>query len=187
MKSYTELLKKYIYPSQIPYEELLCTTEWILKRDKIVKRDNCECRKCGKEATMYDSVIGTFWLREDHKKDYGWLKEGENSIEKEINWVEYFHEESDRPYSMQVHHSYYILSKLPWEYLDEDLITWCNWCHLEFHKENKVPVYMNDLKIELARVEFCWKCKGTGWFHQYKHVENGVCFECRGKKFSIIN
>lgn len=187
MKSYSELLKIYSHPSQISYEELLCTTEWITKRDKIVQRDNCKCSNCGKSATLYVNGLGSIWLREDHKKDYGWFKVGADLIEKEVNWVEYFHEEADRPYILHVHHSYYILSKLPWDYPDEDLITLCNWCHFDFHKDNKVPVYMNDRKAEIVHVDFCWKCKGAGWFPHYKHVANGICFECRGQRFSVAN
>ena len=29
----------------------------------------------------------------------------------------------------------------------------------------------------------CNRCGGTGRLPQYKHVENGICFKCRGNRF----
>jgi len=28
----------------------------------------------------------------------------------------------------------------------------------------------------------CSRCSGTGHLPQYKHVEGGICFKCRGNK-----
>lgn len=30
----------------------------------------------------------------------------------------------------------------------------------------------------------CSRCNGTGYLSQYAHVEGGICFKCRGAKFS---
>lgn len=185
MIPYSELLKKNPLHSKIPYVDLLNTVEWHEKRKKIILRDKLHCSMCGEEETMYIQGAGNIWLREDHKKDYAGFKDGEGFVEKEINWVEYFGEEADKPYYLQVHHKYHILTNLPWDYPDEDLITYCNWCHWKFHQENVVDVFQDSQKLKLTKIKVCSRCNGTGWFPQYSHVENGVCFECRGQRFSI--
>jgi hypothetical protein len=37
--------------------------------------------------------------------------------------------------------------------------------------------FKNDLFLE-SRV--CTRCNGTGYLPQFKHIEGGVCFKCRG-------
>ena len=143
MTTYPDLLNKYASRSQIPYEEFLRTKEWLDKRKIIIERDNYKCQLCGKHPTMYISGLGEIWLREDHKTDSAFFKDGESFVEKEIKWIETFHEEADKPYYLHVHHKHYILTHLPWEYSDESLITYCNWCHWKFHEENKVDVYLD--------------------------------------------
>lgn len=36
----------------------------------------------------------------------------------------------------------------------------------------------------------CDRCNGTGYLMQFRHIEGGICFKCRGKKeilsYSII-
>lgn len=43
--------------------------------------------------------------------------------------------------NLEVHHTYYIDEKLPWEYPDSALITLCSSCHKELHENSEVPVY----------------------------------------------
>ena len=31
-------------------------------------------------------------------------------------------------------------------------------------------------------IEACGRCAGTGWFSCFRHIESGVCFQCRGVK-----
>lgn len=28
----------------------------------------------------------------------------------------------------------------------------------------------------------CYRCGGTGYLPEFKHVEGGICFRCRGRK-----
>lgn len=95
------------------------------------------------------------------------------------------HYDAEKPYSMQVQHKYYVLDKLPWKYPDDALITYCNWCHSEWHQQNKVKVFADEQLTTEVPVSVCSRCSGAGWFPQYKHVENGVCFECNGQRFTV--
>jgi hypothetical protein len=31
---------------------------------------------------------------------------------------------------------------------------------------------------------FCSRCSGAGWFPEFRHVEAGICFQCRGNSLS---
>ena len=35
---------------------------------------------------------------------------------------------------------------------------------------------------KLANTVTCPRCGGTGYLPQYRHIENGICFKCRGAK-----
>jgi Zn-finger nucleic acid-binding protein len=71
----------------------------------------------------------------------------------------------------------------PWDYPDTALITLCASCHLELHKRTKVKVFKDkSLSVEMP-YDSCNRCHGAGSFPQFKHVENGTCFKCRGARF----
>lgn len=82
-----------------------------------------------------------------------------------------------------VHHLFYLQDKLPWDIEDNGLLTLCYKCHIKRHENTRIPVYRIDgtLKI-LASYENpnCIRCGGSGYILIYKHVENGICFKCRG-------
>ncbi len=83
---------------------------------------------------------------------------------------------------LHVHHHYYQDGAYPWEYNDDALITLCIHCHHALHKEKKVPRKDANGK-DYATLTPCTRCDGAGWFEQYHHVEQGICFECRGAKY----
>lgn len=97
-----------------------------------------------------------------------------------------FHEVSKKPYHLHVHHNYYVLSNLPWEYPDQALITLCNWCHWDFHERNGVPVYESAEKLNNLNYTACNRCNGAGHFPEYDHVQNGICFRCNGLKYEEL-
>ncbi len=174
--SYEELVSK-TSSNSISYLELLHTKEWKEKRQIIIDRDNHHCLKCGKGETIshYDEVSGrTFHLWWTFTEIYSFDIDVIPNIEA-----------SAKPYHLQVHHLFYIVDKLPWEYQDNFLVTLCNWCHWEFHEKNTVEIYIeeNDELINCYDIPTCKRCNGAGWFPQYKHVNSGVCFECGGAKF----
>jgi hypothetical protein len=83
---------------------------------------------------------------------------------------------------LHVHHLYYKVGLNPWEYDDDALITLCWKCHEEIHKTQKIP-FLDEAGKLLVQLTPCKRCSGTGCFPQYDHIEDGICFECRGKKF----
>ena len=181
ISTYSALLKIYNSSHRIPYEELLSTEEWREKRDAIVKRDKRECKMCGKASTFYLDGQNHMIITITHK-DWAWI----NNEEREIEWDEIWGDISDKPYFMHVHHKYYILSKLPWEYPDDALITFCNWCHWKYHQENTVEVFQDAQMLNKIKLTKCSKCNGAGWFPEYRTIENGICFKCRGNKFEEL-
>lgn len=88
----------------------------------------------------------------------------------------------DKKHHLEVHHKFYIKGRLPWYYDSSDLVTLCNWCHFEFHQNNKVPIYIELRKI-IEKYEICNRCNGLGWFSDYSHDQGGVCFKCGGKRY----
>jgi hypothetical protein len=83
---------------------------------------------------------------------------------------------------LNVHHKVYRENKLAWEYPDSDLITLCWSCHEKMHKDTKIQCFSEsgEYKGELTP---CNRCFGAGWFPEYKHVQNGICFRCWGKRY----
>ena len=83
---------------------------------------------------------------------------------------------------LNVHHTYYQIDKLPWEYPDESLQTLCRSCHERVHEEEIIPVIKAG-GLKLGNYKPCTRCYGAGWFPEYSHVENGICFKCSGVKY----
>ncbi len=40
--------------------------------------------------------------------------------------------------------------------------------------------------IEIGALKPCYRCHGTGYFPEYNHVEDGICFRCRGAKYEQL-
>jgi hypothetical protein len=174
--SYNDLLLRYNDIDHIPYLDLLETKEWFEKRNEIIERDDHKCSICG------------------NRKTEGWNKNPDGSFR--YYWVEFeiidgnstivFHH-TDRKIWIHVHHKFYIKNFLPWQYASQDLISYCNWCHFEFHKENKVKIF-ELISGELHELNYstCRRCNGAGWFPEYRKIQNGVCFRCHGLKYEEL-
>jgi hypothetical protein len=88
---------------------------------------------------------------------------------------------------LHVHHQYYQEELLPWEYPDGSLTTLCWICHKKLHASQKIKWFDKD-GLEKGTITCCWRCGGSGYFPEYKHVELGICFRCRGAKYEeLIN
>lgn len=83
---------------------------------------------------------------------------------------------------LNVHHTYYQIDKLPWEYPNDSLQTLCRSCHEKVHEEEIIPV-RDATGIKIGNYKPCSRCHGAGWFPEYSHVQNGICFKCRGVKY----
>jgi len=101
--------------------------------------------------------------------------------------LEYIVYLSNTPVALNVHHKHYIIQFKAWEYADEDLVTLCNECHLKIHQTVGAKVY-SDENGYMKRVPLtpCSRCSGAGYFPEYKYVEHGVCFRCRGARFEEL-
>lgn len=94
---------------------------------------------------------------------------------------------SPTPIILNVHHKRYIIQHKAWEYNDQDLITLCNECHIKIHKAIGVKVYSDEHRyMQEIPLTPCLRCDGTGYFPEYKHIEHGVCFRCRGARFEEL-
>lgn len=83
---------------------------------------------------------------------------------------------------LHIHHNYYQIGKLAWEYPLNAFTTLCWNCHETLHKDCEIEIRDINGNI-LDYKEVCPRCHGAGWFPEYKHVDNGICFECGGNKF----
>lgn len=80
---------------------------------------------------------------------------------------------------LNVHHKSYVINRLAWEYDNSNLITLCENCHEEEHRQREIPLYDEDFNF-ISNVKTCDKCKGLGYIKKYNHYYNGVCFGCGG-------
>lgn len=86
--------------------------------------------------------------------------------------------------SLHVHHKHYIYGLDPWEYKDSELTTLCEECHSKVHLEQEIPVYrLENGILKKVVLEPCARCGGTGYFPEYRHVQNGICFRCHGARY----
>jgi len=81
--------------------------------------------------------------------------------------------------SLHVHHIFYQDGLMPWEYPNEVLTTLCWKCHENRHKMAKQR-WLNKAGLEIGTLTPCHRCNGEGWFPEYKHVQDGICFWCLG-------
>lgn len=86
--------------------------------------------------------------------------------------------------TLHIHHRLYILGRAPWEYSDDQLQALCSDCHEQVHATGKVRVYVEvSGELLLRDLRPFYRCHGAGYFPQWEHIEAGVCFRCRGKRF----
>lgn len=82
-------------------------------------------------------------------------------------------------YDLNVHHTYYKCGLKAWEYEADTLVTLCSTCHKNEHDKNDIPIYnSNGVFIDFAKN--CGRCNGLGVLPEYRHVQQGLCFQCRG-------
>jgi hypothetical protein len=84
--------------------------------------------------------------------------------------------------SLHVHHKCYRKGVKIWDQADNEYLTLCNVCHKIVHSNERIPFFneRNELDHFLTP---CSRCGGIGYLPEYKKVEGGICFQCRGNKF----
>ncbi|GAB3572654.1 hypothetical protein GCM10027345_04170 [Hymenobacter daeguensis] len=203
--------------NSISYQKLLQTTEWDERRKQILDRDKHICQKCGKWET-YKQYWGDVDYRETKQLHvWGdtnsiWFDGFDFGVKPNYKPPAIFGDKpiytfnncmaeiiADKPYHLEVHHRYYLLSSLPWQYRDEGLVTLCNWCHRELHANGVlIPVYPNQTTRDtvlsnnrnvaqpFSYYTPCSRCDGTGELPVYNHVQQGICFRCNGAGFDEL-
>jgi hypothetical protein len=171
-----EILVRAFDNGRVPYALLLNTEEWMYRREEIIKRDSKVCKKCGRGPTIdqvsKNEYFGFEWVeRRVSNANYPKV-----DIE-EMYW-------SDKPYNLEVHHKFYVLGSLPWDYSDDALVTLCNWCHQEIHNTTVIPVLNHE--GEALGYTPCNRCNGSGSLPEYSHVQSGVCFKCNGARYEEL-
>lgn len=180
---------------KLEYSDLLKTSEWLSKRNQVIKRDNTRCTKCGKEEftpNFFDGYRSMTELEnkidfEEYEKrkleilskpPYLYIGQRAEKMVKKENYIE------PDAIVLHVHHKYYVRNKYPWEYKLNSLITLCSNCHTYLHENENIIMYDNIYLDNPTVVIQCKKCNGTGHLKEYNYHMNGVCFECNGIGFS---
>ena len=173
--------------TDISYDELLWTGEWLDLRNRVKERDhhtctNLHCKKSQYKEMSEDqfaqSIINSgfgkyFNLLEGKYED----EPGQFSLKKNLDYPSRLM--FDISVKLEVHHKYYVWNKLPWEYQIDALITLCDECHEKEHIKQPV-VYADGSLRQIKHLESCYRCNGKGHIKEYKHVQNGICFACGG-------
>jgi len=151
------------------YLEKLKQAEWQNKRHRILRLDYYHCKNC--LQTPVHAILKV-----------------KSIISKNTNTL--FHDDlyliQENGLGLQVHHTYYIIGKEPWEYPEHSLVTLCPDCHKKIHQNNQIPIYSSTTEF-MGNATVCGKCEGQGFLPEFEHIEEGICFDCRGEGIVIDN
>src|SRR5689334_11684120 len=116
------------------YADELQDLRWFAKRHWILQRDKFSCKgnDCRRQ-TIYSVFKVSSIIRENQNVDFS----------------EPFILVDQIRLSLQVHHTYYVQNKRPWEYLDSALITLCPDCHKREHQHKTIPI-LNSVGISIT-------------------------------------
>ena len=93
--------------------------------------------------------------------------------------------ESDMFPDLNIHHKYYILGHMAWEYENDALVTLCCDCHQLEHQNNQIVVYTKNREISHYALT-CVRCDSSGYLPKYSYWQNGICFNCKGHGVTLI-
>ena len=182
------------------YVELLQTIEWRALRTKLLERDSYICATCSQQETYnyYDRNSGSKKFYEVKFNDKPRKHLNHSIINGKIEYYYIFDDrdviltETQQPRTLHIHHRYYIANRLPWQYDWQCFKTLCVNCHCNLHKETVVPfleITVDENKNWHYNKTYktpCHRCNGAGHFPEYSHVENGICFRCRGERYEHL-
>jgi hypothetical protein len=187
------------------YEIILKSFEWHEKRFELFDQANFKCSNCNKHATIeMESGVGQ---EASFSFVYSWDRIAVNIYNKsaikkavvlfksfrlpllELNWDYIRNYSPAEKVILQLHHTYYKIGTLPWEYPDECFKVLCKPCHEEIHQNESIPVYDSEdncscgIESDSYSIEQCPRCIGEGYLPQYSHVQDGICFRCWGEGY----
>ena len=72
---------------------------------------------------------------------------------------------------------------------NDALIALCDYCHEEFHENEKIPVPGKYYNFRGYYYSNCLRCDGKGYLSRNDYYQNGIYFRCQGAKLEelIIN
>ena len=85
---------------------------------------------------------------------------------------------------LEVHHLYYQLGRMPWDYPASALVALCRECHRVRHGLGRAPIRTASGQT-IANPPTCRRCGGAGYLLQFQHVADGVCFRCWGSGYDF--
>jgi len=182
--TYGELRGNLANDERIPYRRLLQTKEWIDCRERIIKRDNFICVQCKKHGQI--KIASAVYLRQRTEQERKELFEElmfNGVTGKSVDAFVKYELSPSQDRILHVHHTYYDLELLPWEYAPDALQTLCVECHQKVHEHTHIPVYRGG--VELTNVKVCDRCNGSGYIPEFSHYMDGICFECDGERFVL--
>lgn len=180
---YRDLIEDNPNPS---YSNLLNCEEWLEKRNKIVSKYHNRCCNCNKEGPddYIPQINGNFVKLVPVRIDAIEEKRNIPGVGEVEMWdLKPVFTELNEEYIMDVHHTYYVLTRLPWEYQDETLKLLCRPCHLKTHSTEKIPCFLTEEKKNKVNLTPCDRCGGIGILSEYHYHLSGVCFKCSGAKY----
>ncbi|AKQ44437.1 hypothetical protein TH63_00360 [Rufibacter radiotolerans] len=189
MAKLTDIIQEF-NGRRIPYSVLLSLEEWKSKRQQILNRTGYACERC-KVVCIQDYVpkkIGSnikflpaVWDEVIKEVPIRSHITGEiiDSFDKHVPVLTI---QAD-PHFPEVHHTYYILDKFPWEYPNESLMVVCHKCHQEIHNKDVIKIYEDENMNRGKVLTPCSRCQGTGYLYEYDYYKNGICFQCNGARF----
>lgn len=188
---YYETIKQRL-TGQFSYSELLEFEEWHNMRQKIRSRDSNTCQVCKNYCAddyklIYANKEGKeVWVPAIYD-EVKVMKPVLDAFGDTIDYVETISiglVRQNPAYIAHVHHKYYILNSLPWDYSNDALILLCHHCHKRVHENEFIKVYRDNSLTEFENTINCERCGGTGFIPDYHYYMNGICFQCDGKGYS---
>ena len=199
-------LQTYFLEDDFDYNTQLRQYKWHEKRFNFFGTAGYKCSTCNASATIkMISEIGENDSRSISYKYDQFVGHNQNKIDAAIgilnsfnlpllvlNWSFLQHPTNDEDVILQLHHKYYINDdRKAWEYDDDCFQVLCKSCHEEIHENSIIPVYDNEEDRLInqqnlnATIRRCGRCEGIGFIERFRHVHNGICFECWGEGYSI--
>lgn len=133
------------------------------------------------------SYYSDYLSYEEQLKDSRWRSKRFDILERDGHKCQMCGSIGSDDHPLEVHHRYYEFDALAWEYNDSALITLCKNCHDLIHK-TIAPLCYCVKEGQLVPMNFtpCYRCSGAGYFREYKHIQNGICFRCRGLRYEEL-
>jgi len=201
-------LQRYFTDNSLNYQAQLLQYEWHAKRFDFFKNANFKCSRCINVATI--KMISEVAMNNSSSISFRYNAfQGVNKrkIDKAIatlnsftlpllklNWTFLQHPNVAEEVILQLHHKYYINDgRKAWEYDDDCFQVLCRKCHEHIHETEDIPVFdseedkNNNSPNQHLCPEICCRCEGLGYIEAFRHVQNGICFQCWGEGFSFKN